>query len=174
MGVELIAIMQSLTRQPLGLRATRQPLGGGGGDLLPSFTSLMMPSQRGEIEKRNFAHVFLNRLSRSCVKTRCICHNADQGCGVGVGVTKILPTPTPESELTMHGSTPCTAPVWLTILRSTWYFFREKNLFWTNIFSERSRRRWIPQNLLFNSACYFSCKFAMQNLGTHKGSFQIR
>ena len=37
-------------------------------------------------------------------------------------------------------------------------FCREKKkhfLFRTNVFSERSRKRWIPQNLLFNSACYF-------------------
>ena len=99
-------------------------------------------------------------------------HN--QGCGVGVWVgvgvgrsqqfcpesesPKSYRLTTPESELTLHGSTPCTsAPVWLTILRSTLDFFEKKKhfLFWTNVFSERSRRRWIPQNLLFNSACYF-------------------
>ena len=57
-----------------------------------------------------------------------------------------------------HGLTSCTAPVWLTILRSTLDFV-EKNvilLLWTNVFSERSRRRFprtcflIPQ-AIFNA-----------------------
>ena len=46
-----------LTRQPLGLRATRQPPGG---IKLPPFTSAKISSQREEIEKRTFAHTFLN------------------------------------------------------------------------------------------------------------------
>ena len=46
-----------LTRQPLGLRATRQPLGG---HKVAPFTSTEISSQREKIEKRNFAHIFLN------------------------------------------------------------------------------------------------------------------
>ena len=47
-----------LTRQPLGLRANRQPLGGG--HKVAPFTSATISSEREEIEKRNFAHIFLN------------------------------------------------------------------------------------------------------------------
>ena len=36
------------------------PAAGGGGIKLPPFTSAMISSQREEIEKRNFAHIFLN------------------------------------------------------------------------------------------------------------------
>ena len=42
---------------PLGLRATRQPLWG---IKLPPFTSATISSQHEKIEKRNFAYIFLN------------------------------------------------------------------------------------------------------------------
>ena len=50
----VIDFCYDLTRQPLGLRATRQPLGVGGHKVAP-FTSATISSQREEIEKRNFA-----------------------------------------------------------------------------------------------------------------------
>ena len=50
--------MYCLTRQPLGLRAIRQPLGGG--PKVAPFTSAKKSSQRVKIEKRNFAHIFLS------------------------------------------------------------------------------------------------------------------
>ena len=49
---------RKLTRRPLGLRATRQPLGGG--HIVAPFISATISSQHAEIEKRNFAHIFLN------------------------------------------------------------------------------------------------------------------
>ena len=51
-------IWENLTRQPLGLRDTRQPLGGG--HKVAPFTSAKISSQREEIEKRNYAHIFLD------------------------------------------------------------------------------------------------------------------
>ena len=49
------SVQGDLTRQPLGLRATRQPLRG---IKLPPFTFAKISSQREEIEKQNCAHIF--------------------------------------------------------------------------------------------------------------------
>ena len=45
---------------PAAAGPPRHPPAAGGGIKLPPFTSVMILSQREEIEKRNFAHIFLN------------------------------------------------------------------------------------------------------------------
>ena len=59
--LKMLLIICLLTRRPLGLRATCQLLGRGK-LVAPYFSDdIMILSQRGEIEKRNLAQLFLNR-----------------------------------------------------------------------------------------------------------------
>ena len=59
--VDLVDIIKSTIINPAGAGPPRHlPAAGGGGHKVAPFTSVTISSEREEIEKRNFAHIFLN------------------------------------------------------------------------------------------------------------------